>query len=269
MNILPKKSFHVLAKKNVDRVRKDEAAAKAHEEELQRRAQLAEQEAKLNLLRTRAREKDDGLLPVDQSPAESTSTKESGHINFFSDLEHGVGLNIPNPAHEAEKKAEQETLEKRIGLLNYLVDKDKNEEPWYLKTDLPEESTKSKRKKEVTDPLKDMQHYVAVKRKQTAMTGGAAAPLEHSYVAKRPKPDDDTSSSSRKHKHKQKVDIEELRRERRRREEAERARAEALMQRHHGVVVAPAQSVPEVVEELPGRYNSQFNPHLVRKPRTQ
>ena len=73
-------------------------------------------------------------------------------------------------------------------------------------------------------------------------------------MAKRPKPDDDTSSSSRKHKHKQKVDIEELRRERRRREEAERARAEALMQRHHGVVVAPAQSVPEVVEELPGRW---------------
>lgn len=90
-------------------------------------------------------------------------------------------------------------------------------------------------------------------------------------MAKRPKTDDDASggSSSHKHKHKQKVDIEELRRERRRREEAERARADALLQRLHGVGVASTQSVPEVVEEMPGRYNSQFNPHLVRKPRTQ
>ena len=114
-----------------------------------------------------------------------------------------VGLNIPNAAHEAEKKTEQETLEKRIGLLNYLVDKDsnmppllasftqhlcahlhlsvtqptENEEPWYLKTDPAEESAKSKRKKEVTDPLKDMQHYVAIKKKQTTTTGEAAAPV--------------------------------------------------------------------------------------------
>lgn len=53
-----------------------------------------------------------------------------------------------------------------------------NEDPWYTKTDVAEESAKSRRKKEVTDPLKDMQHFVAVKKKQTAMTTGAAAPVD-------------------------------------------------------------------------------------------
>ena len=35
-----------------------------------------------------------------------------------------IGLQLTNAEHEAEKKADQEKLEKRIGLLNYLVDKD-------------------------------------------------------------------------------------------------------------------------------------------------
>ena len=71
-------------------------------------------------------------------------------------------------------------------------------------------------------------------------------------MAKRLKTDDSDDGGSSKHKRKPKVDLEELRRERCRREEAERARANVLLQRHHGLATA-AQSVPEVVEEMPGR----------------
>lgn len=100
-------------------------------------------------MRKRARERFQDEVPEveERQPAgkESGGT-EGGHINFFSDVEKGVreltggkgkrinypitisvtqvGLRLTNVEHEAEKKAEQEKVEKRIGLLNYLVDKD-------------------------------------------------------------------------------------------------------------------------------------------------
>merc|ERR1712037_154708 len=88
------------------------------------RRQLAEREARVRLLRERARGRLEGVdneavdavvgpLPPEQALSEVTSdmvtsdvTEASGHINFFQDAEH-----------EAEKKKEQEEYEKKVGYL--------------------------------------------------------------------------------------------------------------------------------------------------------
>lgn len=99
---------------------------------------LKEREAQLSFMRKRAREKE-GLSDV--PPASVSSQQADGHVNFFSDIQQGVsylctccdgdyltwrvqvGVQLSNKDHEQEAKSERETYEKKIGLLNYLVDK--------------------------------------------------------------------------------------------------------------------------------------------------
>ncbi|XP_046353714.2 leukocyte receptor cluster member 1 homolog [Haliotis rufescens] len=159
MNILPHKSWHVRTKKNIERVRKDEEKAAEEEKERLRKIALAEQEARTDLLRKRAKLRIEDA-PTDQleegpiqgegelrgvagtgggEETESSAVVETDelprHINFFKEIEDGMKKHGTNAEHEAEKKAEKEKWEKSIGLLTYLGQsavETQESAPWYL-----------------------------------------------------------------------------------------------------------------------------------------
>jgi len=152
--ILPKKQWHVRNQDNIDKVRKDEAEAAAAEEEVERRALLAEKEARIRLMRERASARKAASLigPQPEGALESGGggggeeaaelagvvhrevTDSSGHINFFQEVEAGEDKVTTNVEHEEEKKKEQEAYEKSVGYLVKLgqdTEETTGEVPWW------------------------------------------------------------------------------------------------------------------------------------------
>ncbi|KAG2217900.1 hypothetical protein INT45_008650 [Circinella minor] len=129
MNILPHKSWNVYNKKNIEKVRRDEAKAREEEKAKTGRATHAESEARLNLLRQRAQKKQQQQLQ--SSTSESVSALQTSiptqHINLFDEeaKEHAQ-----NEEHLAEEKVKDEKWERQITMY---LDKGINKEstPWY------------------------------------------------------------------------------------------------------------------------------------------
>lgn len=257
MNILPKKSWHVRNKDNVARVRRDEAQAAEEEREAKRRVERAEQEARTEYLRRKARAalQSAGGSRNDEDDERSGGSGALEHLNLFplEDSSEKKG----NEEYLKEKKDEKEKQERAIGLLVSLGPQPGTEvTPWYMKTSKEKEERKEtekrkgvseeekekkdRRLKDSLDPLKDMKKALAVK--------------EHKSKKKEKRHRGEKRSSGES-------SIERLRAERLQREAEERRRTQALLDQRSGKGKEPGREVQE--RERP--YNSAYFPELARK----
>ncbi|XP_003977687.1 leukocyte receptor cluster member 1 [Takifugu rubripes] len=254
MNILPKKSWHVRNKDNVARVRKDEAEAAEKEREAKRRVERAEQEARTEFLRRKARA---ALVDGKGDDVEATGGDAAlEHLNLFPLEESSEKKG--NEEYLKEKKEEKEKQERAIGLLVSLGPQPGTEiTPWYLKTGKEKEEIKEKTKgaiseeekekkdrrlKDILDPLKDMKKAMGVR--------GTEGP-KSKKPEKRQRKESSSGESS----------IERLRAERLQREAAERRRAQALIEQRNSKGKESGREVTD--RDRP--YNSAYFPELARK----
>ena len=253
MNILPKKSWHVRNKDNIARVRRDEENARLHEEDLAKRAALAEQEARTKLLRDRVKDHSPSSLIASPVSTSMVLYDEPKHINLFHKEEVGAGGASTNADYEAEKKAEQEKKEKALGILKYLGQSSSEDpKPWYLQKgdeNKPEKSQSSQDvdRKGKLDPLVKMNEFLDQSRKSESL--------------KKQKRKEEKKQHKEKSKSGKKT-IEDLRRERLQREKEERFRAEKLLNDKK-----KGQSDSTESDPYKDSYYSQYNPDLAKKPK--
>ncbi|GAB0095439.1 leukocyte receptor cluster member 1 [Sergentomyia squamirostris] len=302
MNILPKKRWHVRTKDNIARVRRDEKKAAEEEQERLRKVSLAEQEARIDCMRKRAKNR----CP-EREPHQETSRPESlptdGHVNFFSEVETGkYQSDATNAEHDKEKKEEQEKYEKQIGYLTYLG-QDTNEalgkRSWYEEAPKREDNSIDGGKivetglktKMYNDPLNVMKKFLGTKSGKKECPGpnpSALRAYESMLSAEREKSTHRAREKKQKSKKKRKrrhssssesedeeerrvkrAKLEKLRAERIQREQAERKRTDSFLTKLRGEPeVKPA--AKEKIAELPERpmkqkYNTQFNPELAKQ----
>lgn len=267
MNILPHKSWHVRTKRNIEKVRRDERKAAEKEKVNQERALLAEQEARTNYLRKRAR----GVTAVDTDTVDNGAAKVDEIHDIFQDVKDGKGDQRKNLDHEKEAKEEKESWEKKVGILTYLNQKDSEvEKPWYLgsheqrmnlKDDkMSKEDVKEMKTKSSNDPLNDMRRYLDIMKKNHGSDDGD----EDEKRKKKKKSKSDRRSDDKKSKDHKAKSIEELRAERLKREKVERERTKKLLL---GDVEEPKKSTYIEPDDRKRAYNSQFNPFLAKQNR--
>lgn len=300
MNILPKKNWHVRNRDNIERVKKDEAKAAEEEKKQLIRAAIAEREARTKLLRERAQSR--GAVSFVGSEVVPVNDTGQSHINFFTDLEKDTKKG--NKDYEAEKKAEQETWEKKVGILTHLGQSVTEGQHKTLvdglRVPLPEIDPDIK-KKDTMDPLNMMKKYLGhdtrekgqrgIKRKleennegmSTTKTQKSSSLAYQSHISSsRHHP---SSKRRKKEKKKDKRKHKEKKKSKHRQKEtkgnkdsnpidiqklrAERLKREAEEKKRAERLLSGEsdRAVEEVrmTDALDGRYNSQFHPHLARQ----
>lgn len=267
MNILPKKNWHVRTRKNIEKVRKDEAKAAEEERKLNERIALAEREARTRYLRNRAQ------TGPSTSSTRSEVNHSSTHVDLFADSQLGRGDQRVNLEHEREEKQKTEKWEQQVGILTYLHKSQSDvDHPWYLQphdqrllgsTDHNSVtgSSKDEERKDYLDPLKIMKQHLS-KMKSTEKKPDREVKGRKSGI--------DRNGEKRKPEKVVKVEpggkMAQLRKERLDRERKERERAEKLIRNHRRANGSPVPSsvasTPRAVDERRIQYHSQFFPHL-------
>ncbi|CAO3589615.1 unnamed protein product [Absidia cylindrospora] len=265
MNILPHKSWHVYNKKNIEKVRKDEAKAKEQQDAIDKRVLTADSEARLKLLRQRAAKNQLHGQDEQQLVAKDLIT---GHIHLFAEAEKAASQ---NEEVVAEKKAEKDKLDKQFTM--YLDKGSKDEEaPWYAKKErtkysddhLTKPYIKSKHDKDrqkryrrspitlESDPLAIIRSQLDKEEKESHQSTHQHQSNHHHHRHHHELKSSKSSKSS-KHQSRQKTktpSIEELRAQRREREKAERLRTQS-------VIYGDTQNTQH--DPRQHHYNSQYN----------
>ncbi|KPP78441.1 leukocyte receptor cluster member 1-like [Scleropages formosus] len=266
MNILPKKSWHVRNKDNIARVRRDEARAAEEEREVQRRVERAEQEARTQYLRQKARASLRGEGGLEARGAVEEHRSAHAHLNLFPVEE--ASQRKGNEEYLKEKKEEKERQERAIGLLVSLGPAPGTEStPWYLKDGASrggkdddrdkkgkdksriypedEKQKKDKRLKDSLDPLKEIKKALAIKDSKEKKKSKKKEKMEREEKKSTPS------------------SIEKLRAERLQREAEERKKAQAVLEQRSGANREKEQYSD--VQERDRPYNSAYFPELARK----
>jgi len=130
LNIAHHKSYHPYRRDNIEKVRRDEEEARLKELQQEGKMLLADAEARLDLLRSRAGTNAPSKRQIEKdeerriSQRTSTALLDSGHINFFEDLEH---QSLITTSTRAGAKKVSEDSDKGIPL----APSEKDLKPWY------------------------------------------------------------------------------------------------------------------------------------------
>lgn len=274
MNILPQKSWHVRTKKNIEKVRKDEAKAAEEQKEKDKRLEIAESEARVNILRARSGASTSTTTAAAAVGGRTSTnfTLDDQFLNLFQQEKEGKFNEDKNAEVEAEKRVEVEKYEKKIGLLRYLnddsIDSIKNK-PWChtvgpTKRSASAAVTIADTSNEVDLKMKNLLDPVNIMKSHFKNASDDADDADKgSKKKKKAKKSEKESKEKQQDKTtnipvKKSKTIEEMRAERLKREMEERLKAERLLK-----PVAVAQK-PVELDERKRKYNSQYNPDSSR-----
>ncbi|CEL57166.1 hypothetical protein RSOLAG1IB_08399 [Rhizoctonia solani AG-1 IB] len=305
LNIAHHKSYHPYRADNIERVRRDEEEARLKEAIEDGRVSLADSEARITLLRERAKaeskpskhkqereeekllQSKNPLIAGPSSPSDHHVTKEkreggaltltasSGHINLFEELEYSHQNTLEHSGRAKSKaeidKAKEKELERGVPLMP----DEKDRRPWYMDKGLkhPKDMTDEEAQlKEQTEPENEREKWGKRSRGNKTSSKTSLDPLKdmQSHLAARSRALSSRSSGPMPPPAPPRTSTssgpKDATTERTTREAAERARAEALIAKRRAEMDATSSVGGDTPYSVrDGGYSDMFNKKETRE----